>query len=251
MFEDYKDIFNQRARYYHQAMIDFPLAREEEFYHVLNIADISQGNIICDIPAGGGYLNNFIQYENKIISVETSIEFLSFYGNKGINQTIICNSMNEIPLQSTSIDRVISLAALHHVSNKKAFYQESLRLLKDKGILCIADVFTGTGVADFLNIFVDKYNPMGHKGDFLNETTKADLESLSFQVLSAAQIGFNWKFDSLENMVRFCKLLFYINDANDRQILKGIQKYLGYKVVDNQYCLPWELFFLKARKITG
>jgi SAM-dependent methyltransferase len=248
MFEDYKDIFNQRGKYYHQAMIEFSSAREEEFYHVLNIADISEGNIICDVPSGGGYLNNFVKYETKIISVETSVEFLSFYENKGNHETIICNSISEIPLPSNSIDRVISLAGLHHLPNKNTFYQESWRLLKEKGILCIADVFVGTGVADFLNIFVDKYNPMGHKGDFLNETTKIDLESIGFQVSFASSIAFKWKFDCLENMIRFCKLLFYINDANDVQILGGIEKYLGYEIIGNQYYLNWELFFLKAIK---
>lgn len=248
MFENYKDIFNQRGKYYHQAMLEFPLARAEEFQNIINLAQITSGNIICDIPSGGGYLNNFITNDVRIISVETSQEFLSYCQNHNIDKTLICHQISEIPLSSASVDRVISLAALHHESHKSAFYQESFRLLKPNGILCIADVLAGTGVGDFLNIFVNQYNPMGHQGDFFNDNTRNDLESVGFRVESAALISFHWQFNSLENMVRFCKLLFYISEATNNQILEGITKYLGYKKLDNQYYLNWELFFLKAIK---
>jgi SAM-dependent methyltransferase len=248
MFKTYKDIFNQRGLYYHQAMVEYPYAREEEFYHTINLAEIKEGNIVCDVPSGGGYLNNFLKDEAKIISVETSAEFLRHCKNKNVGETIICNSLNEIPLEAESVDRVISLAALHHESNKKDFYQESLRLLKNDGLVCLADVMEGTGVSKFLNIFVNEYNSMGHKGEFFNEDTKKDLESIGFDISYASSVSFDWKFDSLKDMVNFCKLLFYIDRADDMQILHGIEKYLEYEKIGNRYYLNWELYFLVARK---
>lgn len=248
MFETYKDIFNQRSLSYHRAMIEQPFAREEEFYHVINLAEIAKEHIICDIPAGGGYLKKFMKDEAQIISVETSTEFMSYCQKQDVSKTVICDSITKVPLESASIDRIISLAALHHESNKKDFYQESFRLLKEKGILCIADVLEGTGVAKFLNIFVDQYNSMGHKGEFLNPSTKADLQSVGFKILYAEPISFNWKFDSLEDMVDFCQLLFHLDRANKTQILEGIEKYLGYQRIAYSHYLNWELYFLKVKK---
>jgi SAM-dependent methyltransferase len=245
MFEAYKDIFNLRGNYYHQAMEKYPFARKEEFKHVIDLADIADNNVVCDVPSGGGYLNQFIHQSVSIISVETSSEFMSFCNH---TKKILCDSITNIPLASSSIDRIISLAALHHVSDKKLFYRESSRLLVPDGILCIADVMEETGVAKFLNIFVDKYNSMGHYGEFFDKTSKKDLLSCDFDVLYSSPIDFVWEFDSSEDMVEFCRLLFYINLGSNEQILEAIEEYLGYQIINNRYFMNWELYFIKARK---
>ncbi|HLO49239.1 MAG TPA: class I SAM-dependent methyltransferase [Kamptonema sp.] len=243
-----KDIFNQRASLYHQAMLSYPLARAIEFKNIITLSELKDNLIICDVPSGGCYLSNFIQENLKIISIETSSQFLKI-AQKTVNNTVeLCEDITNISLLSSSIDRVISLAGLHHVENKLNFYKEAYRLLKPSGILCIADVFEDSKVAQFLNIFVDKYNSIGHQGNFLNEKTKEEMESINFQVVHNAAISYHWCFDSVASMVDYCQMLFGLDKANHNQILAGIEKYLGYHVKDEQCYMNWELHFIKSIK---
>ncbi|NES04074.1 MAG: hypothetical protein F6K22_15285 [Okeania sp. SIO2F4] len=85
MFKSYKDIFNQRGVYYHQAMVKYPLARAEEFNNIIRLSDLQNNQIICDVPSGGCYISNFIQQNLKIISIETSSEFIKDSQNTANN----------------------------------------------------------------------------------------------------------------------------------------------------------------------
>lgn len=248
MFKSYKDIFNQRGILYHQGMLKYPLARAEEFNHIIRLSDLQQELVICDVPSGGCYISKFIQQQLKIISIETSSEFIKDSQNTANNTILVCEDITDIPLNSNSIDRIISLAGLHHVEGKINFYKEAYRLLKPKGIFCIADALEDSKVAKFLNIFVDEYNSMGHKGNFFTEQTKKELESINFQVVHNASISYYWCFDSVASMVDYCQLLFGIDKANYNQILGGIEKYLGYYLEDDKCHMNWELYFIKSIK---
>lgn len=248
MFANYKDIFNARGLDYHQAMMEYPLARQAEFENIINLAELDNNQIVGDIPSGGCYLSNFVRKSIKTISVETSIEFARNSEERDNNVTITCEDVSQIPLLTESLDRAISLAGSHHLPSKPAFYQEVYRLLKSGGIFCIADVRESSGVDGFLNIFVDRYNSMGHQGDFLNQNTKNDLELAGFEVVYASPIAYTWNFAVVEEMVYFCKRLFGIDRATDSQILAGIEQYLGYQIVNDRCHMNWELFFFKAVK---
>lgn len=248
MFKSYQDIFNQRGLSYHQAMLKYPQSRKDEFQNIIRLSDLQDGNLLLDIPSGGCYINNFIDNNLKIFSGETSQEFISHHQISSNNHILICQDFSHIPLISNSIDRVLSLAGLHHIDNKIIFYQEIYRILTKNGIFCIGDVWKDSKVADFLNIFVDNYNSMGHKGDFLTKKVKSNLESLNFNVVENSIINYYWYFDSIDNMIDCCKLLFGLDQANDEQIEKGIDKYLGYSIINNKCYMNWELYFLKAIK---
>ncbi|RQH16602.1 class I SAM-dependent methyltransferase [Okeania hirsuta] len=248
MFKNYKDIFNQRGTLYHQGMLKYPLARAAEFNNIIKLSDLQDNQIICDMPSGGCYISNFIQQNLKIISIETSNEFIKDSHNTVNNTIVVCEDISNIPLNSNSIDRIMSLAGLHHIEHKVDFYKEAYRLLKTKGIFCIADALKDSKVANFLNIFVDQYNSMGHQGNFLTENTKDELEFINFQVVHNDSISYHWCFDSVASMVDYCQLLFGIDQANYNQILEGIETYLGYYLENDKCYMNWELHFLKSIK---
>ncbi|MDX2211979.1 MAG: class I SAM-dependent methyltransferase [Oculatellaceae cyanobacterium bins.114] len=248
MFETYTDIFNLRGIQYHQAMVEYPNARREEFENAIHIAKLEDGNVVCDVPSGGCYLKNFVHKSVKLFSVETSSEFIKQSKKQENNIPLLCQDVSNISLMSESIDRVISLAGSHHLPSKPNFYQEVHRLLKQDGIFCLADVREGSGVAGFLNIFVDQHNSMGHKGEFLNQTTQRELEGVGFQVAYAEPIQYHWRFSHINDMVRYCKLLFGIDQATDAQILEGINTYLGYTATAQECWMNWELYFFQAVK---
>ena len=200
------------------------------------------------VHQGGCYLGKFIKQPAKIISIETSSEFIRHSQEQNNNITLVCDTLDRLPLLSETLDRMISLAGLHHVDNRLGFYQDSYRLLKKGGILAIADVEKGTCVADFLNIFVDQYNSMGHQGDFFDRTTKYELENVGFKVVFDSPLSYHWEFNSLESMIDCCQLLFGIDRANKTQILEGIKQYLGYSFNNNKYYMNWQLYFFKGIK---
>ena len=53
---DYRSIFDARGDAYHRAMVEFPGARQQEFEHIVRVANVRAGQVVCDAPSGGGYL---------------------------------------------------------------------------------------------------------------------------------------------------------------------------------------------------
>jgi len=141
MFDTYSDIFQKRADRYHAAMAAFPMARRQEFQHAAQRLALTPGSAVCDIPAGGGYLADFIDGCQVCFHfLETSHEFAVQCPRSSRHRVIECALAGTLPLADNSMDRVLSLAALHHVNNKPGIYREFKRILRRGGKLVIADV---------------------------------------------------------------------------------------------------------------
>lgn len=248
MFPSYKDIFDSRGDSYHQAMVGYPQARQQEFQQILDLAEISDGQLICDVPSGGCYLQNFIGQSAKFVSIETSTQFVEQIQVLENNQIVLCEDLSAIPLADQQFDCAICLAGTHHLQDRSSFYQEIYRILKPGSIFCIGDVREGSGVADFLNIFVDRYSSLGHQGVFLTSTNWKELTEIGFQVTQSTVKTFHWVFEDISAMVRFCQLLFGIDRATEDEILASIEKYLGYSTICGKCYMNWELFFWKVFK---
>ena len=250
MFESYKDIFNHRGDLYHQAMAASPRARLEEFKTLIDLLEIRKGDVLADIPSGGGYLQNYLDLNNAetdltLYSVDSSAQFLR---NCPGRDKVVCGDVAKLPFRSESFHKVFSLAGVHHMSDKKAFFKEVSRMLRFGGIFGLADVESGSRVDRFLNVFVDQFNSMGHKGIFLDESTRLELESCNFEIVVARNAPVTWRFlDKLE-MINFVTQLFGLDKANDQDVEKGINEFLRVQRINGAYCLNWELLYIKARK---
>jgi cyclopropane fatty-acyl-phospholipid synthase-like methyltransferase len=251
MLATYKEVFNHRGHWYHLAMRQNRTARQAEFLQVLKLAQLEPSHAVADIPSGGGYLKSFLEDQTvSIISIQFHQQLLlaeELIPYK-FDTTIFCNDFTQIPLASNTLDRVISLAGVHHFDNQSAFYQEVHRLLKPEGIFVLADVQDQTNVANFLNEFVDRYNSRGHDGLFLNTHTIGQVQHIGFEMIEQQITPLTWQFQTQQEMVQFCKLLFGLDLATDTQILEGLESYLGYQCLNHLYHLNWELLFLKLQK---
>jgi SAM-dependent methyltransferase len=248
MFPSYKDIFDRRGEAYHQAMIGYPQARQEEFKQIIDLAEISDGQVICDVPSGGCYLQNYVGGSAKFVSIETSTQFTQSIYSSDHNQIVVCEDLSTIPLADQQFDCVICLAGTHHLRDRSRFYQEIYRILKPGSIFCVGDVREGSGVADFLNIFVDRHSTLGHQGIFLSPQHREELTRVGFQIMESSIKTYPWLFDNTQSMVRFCQLLFGIDRATEAEILASIEKYLGYSTICDKCYMNWELFFWKVFK---
>ena len=225
----------------------YPQARAEEFNHAVRMANMKDDDVVCDIPSGGGYLRHFVNRTVSLIHAETSDVFAELCRSNGA-ANVFLGTLKDISLETGSVDKIISLAALHHVDEKERFFSEANRVLRKGGTAPIADVQAQSAPSGFLDGFVHEHNTMGHQGQYIHGKTPEEIAQSGFMIVESSLIQFHWAFDSLQAMGRFCHLLFGIDKANPTQVLEAIRKHVGY-VVENNICrMSWELLFINAKK---
>ena len=246
MFDHYKNIFNQRGAAYHAAMMEVPAARRSEFEMALSRLDPGRGMRILDVPSGGGYLQDYLNLSDmELVCVETSEAFARTAEGHQHN-VVLCDRLDQIPLPAHSVDRVLSLAGVHHLESKPAFYREAARLLHPDDVFCLADVFKGSPVADFLNGFVDQHNSMGHQGNFLTKDAQNEIEECGFRIETAELVEYQWRFRDRKEMARYCSLLFGLDQADETTIIDGIDSILGFEESPSGCNMNWSLYFIRA-----
>jgi SAM-dependent methyltransferase len=184
---------------------------------------------------------------HTIIALETSATFHGLCEQRGRCHCVL-SSMHQIDLPDASVDCVISLAGLHHLPDRDAFFQEAYRILKPGGNCCVADVAEKSCVARFLNDFVHLHNSMGHQGLFFDERAPNELEAAGFSITSSCLKYYHWQFSSPDDMCNYVRLLFGLDRAAPRQVLHGIETHLGWKQVPDACLMNWGLFFMKGIK---
>jgi ubiquinone/menaquinone biosynthesis C-methylase UbiE len=128
---DYLKTFDARGHSYNEAMVLWPLARESERRALLQRLDCRAGQTVVDAPAGGGYVADGIAAsvtgDVQIICVEPSAEFAKPIA--GRYRTLV-NPLDRVELPAQSVDRIASLAGLHHMGDRRPVYREWARLLR-------------------------------------------------------------------------------------------------------------------------
>lgn len=239
---EYGDIFDSRGSLYHEAMLSFPIARDAEFYSVFSKVPLVAGERLIDVPSGGGYLEAFLKRKNpdSLYSVQ-NLEFTSGFGPS----PCVVSSGSSWPVASRSVDRVICLAAAHHIQDLSSLYLNVKNVLRPGGIFHLVDVAPDSGVQVFLESFVHRHTPGGHRGlyrDFFSEAFP-----LFFEVLDISHRSCPWTFKSDNDMLKFCSGLFGLQEYSYDELELALRNCIGVTSESDGVRLAWELVHLDMR----
>lgn len=229
---EYSNIFRHRGGSYDLAMKNYPNARNNEFNALFARCPIDSNETILDIPSLGGYLKKYCPEGTDVLSLDFA---------ESINNVSVVSPYEKWDIPS--VDRIVCLASIHHIQKLSLFLDNILSHLKDKGLIHLADVSLGSNISFFLDEFVGKYTSTGeHKGLYYNWNNMLFPKNLS--VLSISEIECPWVFESIQDMIHYCRLLFDLHNVSDRDILDNLEKYVGYKKVNNSIYLNWHLTYI-------
>lgn len=232
---EYKEIFRHRGESYDLAMKKYPNARNKEFEQLFYKITLRKNEVILDVPALGGYLKKYCRTDTEVL-------FLDF--SQSINGVNVVSPYEKWNI--SLVDRIVCLAAIHHIDDLDLFLQNLSLHVKPNGFIHIADVGFDSSISNFLDEFVGPRTSTGeHKGRYY------DWKKVDFpEVLSVVDIEERicpWVFDSESDMAEYCRLLFDLKNVSDKEILSALREYVGVK--NNQ--INWRLTYvdLKAARI--
>lgn len=242
----YNEIFNYRARKYHEAMVLYPDARNQEFYQATS--HISENGMlhIADVPAGAGYLKRYLPKNCNYLSHESCDGFLAIEQQ---HQPPTKKNLLPLPWPGKSVDFLVSIAGLHHMQDKLPIFKEFGRVVKSEGKLILLDVLENSNVARFLDDYIGQNNSTDHQGIYLNENSVHELRILDWHIDHAQITNFYWVFKDRLNMAIFCHLLFDIRHDDYQKTIDAIEFFLGVDELSKEEVgMNWSLYKIIARR---
>lgn len=241
----YNANFIERGARYLRALSNYPDARAEEFANAVASARPQPGHRVIDAPAGGGMLAEFLPVECPVARLECAP---GFSNGPGVRSHAY-SSIDCWPLACASAERVISVAGVHHLHDKRRFYQEAWRCLVPGGVFLLAEVGEDTPVAAFLDGFVDRHNPQGHQGFYLNDRVLEQLQQSGFVIDSVVESHYQWRFADQLALVEFCSDQFGLLSLPTTEFMRQVSAYLPLNFGSPQeVSLPWQLRHIRATK---
>jgi ubiquinone/menaquinone biosynthesis C-methylase UbiE len=238
----YREIFQRRAQAHDDAFRLYPDACRMEVTRLLDLAQVQPGEVLLDVPSAGGFLSRYVTVPDvQLIAVDPSPELHALCATRVADARLA--PMHALPLPDASVDVCICLAGLHHEPDPALVFAEIMRVLKPgKGRAVIAEVESGSAVAQFLNGFVHQFNSGGHQGSFADEAYTRMLQAQGLQVTHDASAHYHWPFDSREALGDCLQRMFGIDLATPAQIAQAVDEVLGIDTRPDGRCgMRWAL----------
>ena len=229
---EYGDIFEARGQPYHRAMTRYPQARRREFEQLFARRPLVEGETILDLPAGGGYLQAVVPGGCGVESYELTA---GFSGKERVLDPAK-------PWPMGRFDRVVCLAALHHIDDKVGFLGKLVSHTTLGSVLHVADVAQDAPIAAFLDSFVGRFNGTGHEGAYLEHGTFEQVEGV--QIAAYEERDAAWAFDSEAAILEFCTDLFGLQACPANELLAALDHYVGITADVAGPVLNWRLTYV-------
>lgn len=142
---------------------------------------------------------------------------------------------------------MVCLAATHNIQHLEKLLDNVRQVLRPGGLLHVADVRPHSGIATFLNTFVDRHTSTGHRGsyhDYERLRWPSWLEILTVQTRHCA-----WRFGTVWQMLLFCHSLFGLGQEGLDGLEEALRSHVGVRESEAGVELLWELSYCDARVI--
>lgn len=230
--QGYLEIFALRGHSYDAAMRASPRARDLEFRNLFLHSPARHDEIILDVPSLGGYLAAACPGLGTVLSLDFAPPLQS--GVRHVDPT----GSWPVPLA----DRLVCLAASHHIEDLKGFLLNACRHLRQGARIHLADVEAGSPIGRFLDDFVGRYTPTGHRGIYRDFETIQYPSPLVLQKVEPRLCP--WRFNDEPEMVDFCRKLFFLQNVSQDRILDQLVKSIGVERADGFVWLQWRLAYV-------
>lgn len=243
---DYQRAFSIRAESYFAASKKYPHILADEYKTAISHIRPRDGDKILHISSIGVNIKDFVDPSINVLWFE--VECNETFAKLG--DVSFVNIFN-IPFEDETFDTIIHLASLHHFTHaeREKVYGEMRRLLRPGGKYIIGDVEIGSQQDKFLNEFVDKFNPFGHKGVFFCDADASPLLNAGFSVVSLDRNEYLWKFHTYAQIEDFCYDLFYLRNMSNYKdaLISNISEYLEFVPIDTtEIGWKWKLIYFIA-----
>lgn len=242
--DGYREIFGARGGKYDDAMRRWPHVRDEEFGFALGLAKPVAGEILLDIPSGGGYLDVHVAEGVEVIGVEVSDEFIERGRDHGV--TAYASGLEAAGLPSACADVLVSIAGLHHEDDHGALFTAWTRLLRPGGRMVAADVVTGSAEARFLDGFVGEWTSTGHAGHYFGDDLAEQADAAGLVDVQVIEGRYHWWAPDEATLAAFCASLFGLEGVTLDLVLDALASGPGLTTEDDRVGLRWGL-----RAVTG
>lgn len=112
---------------------------------IMDLLDLKSSYVVADIGCGSGYFTVPISRKvKKVYGIDVQKEMLDYLEQKIqklkiLNIETLLSKENEIPIQTESIDLLLSVNTLHEFRDKDSIIAEMRRIIKPKGEVAIID----------------------------------------------------------------------------------------------------------------
>ena len=246
---DYTELFGAWGRAYDSAFAVQSDTHDDELRALVGMARLRGDEIVCDVPAGGGYLARALPPGVRVIACETVAAFAAACPRRPGYLAVRVGAMEALPLPDGSVDRVLSHAGVHHCPDKRALLAEWSRVLRPGGGLALSDVTKGSAPSIFLDGFVGAHSARGHSGIYLDDAFERAFDGTGLVLEEDVEIAMHWRFASETALAEFCRRLFVLEELTDRAIVRAAERILGVeRSAEGRVAMRWSLRHVYARK---
>lgn len=200
-------------------------------------SQIKAGDTVLDLGSGAGFdvfnVSPLVGKEGKVIGLDLSEEMIKLArknAKKGEfeNVSFIKGDIEEIPLEESSVDYIISNCVINLSLHKDKVYQEAYRILKNGGSIAISDIVLTEElpafIKDSLGAHIACISGADKLEDYLTYIREAGFQDIKVEKTAKFPIEFMLLDPQVQKIAK--ELNFNLNSEEARDLASRVQSVL-------------------------
>jgi len=165
----------------------------------LELVTLKEGDVVIDLGSGGGIdifrASQLIGKKGRAIGIDATPEMVwrardtaKKYGDKYTNAEFRLGEIEHLPVESSSVDYIISNCVINLSPDKAQVFRECFRVLKPKGVFAVADVTLQHEIPDNARKDMDSWSAC-ITGALTDSEYRTLLENAGFQDISIKHVS--------------------------------------------------------------